>query len=106
MTDVARIINGRRSPEGTQEGTAHHGSELRRGLSVSSTSTQGGVLNSQLLTCLPQILPEMSAIIRERDALEARKDRLRTILDIRVTQRSRVTGDPVRAKLLMTRANE
>ena len=82
MKDVARIISSR-PPDSSQEGTAAHGSQLRRGSSVSSPSTAldaRGALNSQIRD-LSQILPEMSAIIRERDALEAQKDRLRTILE-------------------------
>jgi hypothetical protein len=81
VTDVARIISSR--PDSSQEGTVAQGSGLRRGPSVSSTSTvlgAGGILIYQILD-LSQILPEMSAIIRERDTLEAQKDRLRTILE-------------------------
>jgi len=58
VTDVGRIISNH-PPDSSQQGTVH-GRELRRGLSI---------------------LPEMTAIIRERDALEAQKDRLRTILE-------------------------
>jgi hypothetical protein len=42
--------------------------------------TPAVALNSHILD-LPQILPEMSAIVRERDALEAQTDHLRTILE-------------------------
>jgi len=55
VIDLARIISNR--PR-RQEGTASQGNELHRGLSI---------------------LPEMSAIVHERDALEAQENRLRTI---------------------------
>ncbi|KAI9440709.1 hypothetical protein H4582DRAFT_2056018 [Lactarius indigo] len=58
VTDIARIMTSR-SPDVGQAGTSH-GSELRRGFSI---------------------LPEMTAIVCERDALEAQTDRLRTILE-------------------------
>lgn len=62
VTDIARIITSR-PPDSSQEGTAPHaphGSELRRGLSI---------------------LPEMTGIIHERDSLETKQNRLRTILE-------------------------
>jgi len=60
VTEVARIIGGRPT-DSNQEGiTTAHRSELRRG---------------------PSILPEMSAVVHERDALEAQNNRLRTILE-------------------------
>ncbi|KAH9066840.1 hypothetical protein EDB87DRAFT_1678684 [Lactarius vividus] len=57
MKDVARITTTR--PLDDQAGTSRT-SELRRGLSI---------------------LPEMTAVVRERDALEAQTSRLRTVLE-------------------------
>lgn len=59
VTDIARIITSN-PPDSNQEGTTPQGSELRRGLSI---------------------LPEMTGIVHERDSLENKQDRLRTILE-------------------------
>ncbi|KAH9167347.1 hypothetical protein EDB89DRAFT_2125284 [Lactarius sanguifluus] len=61
VTDVARIITSRLPDGGQAAGTSRASEpELRRGLSI---------------------LPEMTAIVRQRDALEAQTDRLRTVLE-------------------------
>ncbi len=81
MTDLARIITSR-TPDSSQEGTTQ-GSGLRRGLSVSPLQPRWmpAVCPEFPNSYLSQILPEMTAIVRERDALEAQTDRLRTILE-------------------------
>jgi len=87
VMDMAKMIGVGCQREGVER-SASQGNQWRRGLGR-SVRTHGWGLSSY--PCNPvltyaiyslQVLPEMSTIIHQRDALEVENDRLRTILGL------------------------